>query len=122
MISLFLHVSVHVHVTASHDNGRHNCPPQVCPAHMWAHVPTPVPDALFHLNQRFQDDPCPTKLGLGVGAYRSEEGTPYVLEVVREAEAALAQGRAGTRGGAEAGGVELRLGIVVAHHCPTCVP
>eukprot|EP00667_Euglena_gracilis_P011304 EG_transcript_11546 len=62
---------------------------------MWAHVPTPVPDALFHLNQRFQDDPCPTKLGLGVGAYRSEEGTPYVLEVVREAEAALAQGRAG---------------------------
>jgi len=48
-----------------------------------------APDALFHLNARFAADPHPDKLGLGVGAYRSEEGKPYVLEVVREAEAAL---------------------------------
>ncbi len=49
-------------------------------------MPTPAPDALFHLNQRFQEDTVPEKLGLGVGAYRSDEGKPYVLEVVREAE------------------------------------
>ena len=48
---------------------------------MWAHVPNPQPDPLFALNARFKVDTDPNKLGLGVGAYRSEDGSPYVLEV-----------------------------------------
>jgi aspartate/tyrosine/aromatic aminotransferase len=37
----------------------------------------------------YNKDPSPVKLNLGVGAYRTEEGKPYVLRVVREAERRL---------------------------------
>ncbi|KAF3580070.1 hypothetical protein DY000_02034295 [Brassica cretica] len=37
-----------------------------------------------------RDDPCPVKLNLIAGAYRTEEGKPLVLEVVRKAEQQLA--------------------------------
>ncbi|KAF2566238.1 hypothetical protein F2Q68_00027361 [Brassica cretica] len=37
-----------------------------------------------------RDDPCPVKLNLSAGAYRTEEGKPLVLEVVRKAEQQLA--------------------------------
>ncbi|KAG2262303.1 hypothetical protein Bca52824_069382 [Brassica carinata] len=37
-----------------------------------------------------RDDPCPVKLNLIAGAYRTEEGKPLVLEVVRRAEQQLA--------------------------------
>nr|VDD08994.1 unnamed protein product [Brassica oleracea] len=36
-----------------------------------------------------RDDPCPVKLNLSAGAYRTEEGKPLVLEVVRKAEQQL---------------------------------
>lgn len=42
-------------------------------------------DPLFPM-QAFRADPDPTKLNLGVGAYRTEELQPYVLPVVRKAE------------------------------------
>ncbi|CAN7012518.1 unnamed protein product [Brassica oleracea var. botrytis] len=37
-----------------------------------------------------RDDPCPVKLNVSARAYRTEEGKPLVLEVVRKAEQQLA--------------------------------
>ena len=36
--------------------------------------------------EAFKKDPSPQKINLGVGAYRTEEGKPLVLNVVRKAE------------------------------------
>ena len=36
--------------------------------------------------EAFKKDPSPDKINLGVGAYRTEEGKPLVLNVVRKAE------------------------------------
>ena len=36
--------------------------------------------------EAFKKDPSPEKINLGVGAYRTEEGKPLVLNVVRKAE------------------------------------
>ena len=40
---------------------------------------------------RFKNDTDPRKINLGIDAYRTEEGKPYILDVVKEAEAALLQ-------------------------------
>jgi len=47
------------------------------------------PDAIFFTKTRFKNDTNPKKINLGIGAYRTEEGKPYILEVVKDAEAAL---------------------------------
>lgn len=39
----------------------------------------------------FKKDQDPRKLNLGVGAYRTEEGKPLVLDVVRKAERRIAE-------------------------------
>jgi aspartate aminotransferase len=39
-----------------------------------------------------QADRHPQKVSLGVGAYRTEEGKPWILPVVKKAEQLLAQG------------------------------
>ncbi|MDP2434832.1 MAG: aspartate aminotransferase [archaeon] len=49
-------------------------------------VPQVPEDAIFALQRAFSADKDPRKLNLGIGAYRTSEGKPYVLEVVREAE------------------------------------
>jgi aspartate aminotransferase len=41
------------------------------------------------ITEAYKADPSPNKLNLGVGAYRTEEGKPLVLNVVRKAEAKL---------------------------------
>ena len=46
-------------------------------------------DPILGLRDRYIADPHPSKLSVAVGAYRTEEGKPLVLECVREAEAAL---------------------------------
>lgn len=62
--------------------------------------PTSAPSAFQHLKQApddpiigvttaFYKDPSPVKLNVGVGAYRCEEGKPYVPRVVQEAERRL---------------------------------
>jgi aspartate aminotransferase len=45
-----------------------------------------APDAIFHTNSRFLGDNDPRKINLGIGAYRTEEGKPYVLKIVKEVE------------------------------------
>ena len=42
------------------------------------------PDPILGITEAFKLDDHPDKLNLGVGAYRTEELKPYVLNVVRE--------------------------------------
>ncbi|KAH7685717.1 Aspartate aminotransferase protein [Dioscorea alata] len=46
-------------------------------------------DPILGVTVAFNKDPCPMKVNLGVGAYRTEEGKPLVLNVVRRAEQML---------------------------------
>lgn len=47
------------------------------------------PIEVFALNKAFLEDQSPQKVNLGVGAYRTEEGKPWVLPVVKKAEKAI---------------------------------
>ncbi|XP_055618857.1 aspartate aminotransferase, cytoplasmic [Toxorhynchites rutilus septentrionalis] len=47
------------------------------------------PIEVFALNQACLKDPNPNKVNLGVGAYRTNEGKPWILPVVKKAEAAI---------------------------------
>jgi aspartate aminotransferase len=44
------------------------------------------PDPILGINIAFNADQDPRKVNLGVGAYRTDDGKPYVLEVVKKAE------------------------------------
>lgn len=57
---------------------------------VFSKVPVAPPDAILGLNTQFKADPHPKKVNLGVGAYRTNEGKPYVLPVVRRVEQDLA--------------------------------
>ncbi|GAB4852599.1 hypothetical protein Ancab_016813 [Ancistrocladus abbreviatus] len=46
-------------------------------------------DPILGVTVAYNKDPSPVKLNLGVGAYRTEEGKPLVLDVVRKAEQML---------------------------------
>jgi aspartate/tyrosine/aromatic aminotransferase len=46
-------------------------------------------DPILGLTQGFKADKNPKKVNLGVGAYRDNDGKPYVFPVVRKAEAAI---------------------------------
>ncbi|KAJ7965978.1 Aspartate aminotransferase [Quillaja saponaria] len=55
----------------------------------FAHLPR-VPEApIFAVMSAYKNDPSPVKLNLGMGVYRTEEGKPFLLPVVREAELLL---------------------------------
>eukprot|EP01025_Chloroclados_australasicus_P018885 TRINITY_DN2007_c0_g1_i1.p1 TRINITY_DN2007_c0_g1~~TRINITY_DN2007_c0_g1_i1.p1 ORF type:complete len:468 (-),score=59.23 TRINITY_DN2007_c0_g1_i1:667-2070(-) len=49
------------------------------------------PDPILGVTEAFKADTSPDKLNLGVGAYRTEELQPYVLQVVRKAEEIMLQ-------------------------------
>ena len=42
------------------------------------------PDPILGVTEAFKRDDHPDRLNLGVGAYRTEELTPYVLDVVKK--------------------------------------
>lgn len=52
-------------------------------------VPLEPPDAIFGLANNFKNDPHGQKVDLVIGAYRSEEGKPWVLPVVDKVERLL---------------------------------
>jgi len=56
------------------------------PSSFFANVKLAPPDEIFNTSAAFQADTSSTKVNLGIGAYRTEEGKPYILEVVKEAE------------------------------------
>lgn len=55
----------------------------------WANFEMAPPDPIIGLNEAYQKDDFPQKVIVGVGAYRDDNGKPYVLPCVREAEKRL---------------------------------
>jgi len=47
------------------------------------------PDAILGVTENFKKDTNPNKINLGVGAYRDDNGKPFVLPSVRKAEVAI---------------------------------
>jgi aspartate/tyrosine/aromatic aminotransferase len=42
------------------------------------------PDAILGITEAYKKDPKPKKINLGAGAYRDDQGKPYVLPVVKK--------------------------------------
>uniref|UniRef100_A0A672QPK5 Aspartate aminotransferase n=2 Tax=Sinocyclocheilus grahami TaxID=75366 RepID=A0A672QPK5_SINGR len=57
---------------------------------IFGEVPLAAPVAVFKLTADFREDQNPSKVNLGVGAYRTDEGQPWVLPVVRKVEKMIA--------------------------------
>lgn len=55
----------------------------------WADVKMGPPDAILGITEAFKKDSFDLKINLGVGAYRDDNGKPYVLPSVRKAEKTL---------------------------------
>jgi len=53
---------------------------------IFSHIPVAPIDPILGTSLLFNADKDARKINLGVGAYRSEEGKPHVLNVIREAE------------------------------------
>jgi aspartate aminotransferase len=58
-------------------------------ASVFAGIAQAPEDPILGVTVAFNKDPSPVKINLGVGAYRTEEGKPLVLNVVRRAEQML---------------------------------
>jgi len=52
----------------------------------WSHVKLGPPDPILGITEAFNKDTHPKKINLGVGAYRDDNGKPFVLSCVKEAE------------------------------------
>lgn len=57
---------------------------------IFSNVQDAPPIEVFALSRAYNADQSPKKVNLGVGAYRTDEGKPWVLPVVRKLEAQLA--------------------------------
>ncbi|KAI9224536.1 pyridoxal phosphate-dependent transferase [Blastocladiella britannica] len=55
-------------------------------ASTWANVKMGPADPILGVTEAFKADTNPKKMNLGVGAYRDDQGKPYVLSCVRKAE------------------------------------
>lgn len=51
---------------------------------VFQNTPLAAEDAIFALTAMFKADPSKDKVSCGVGAYRDNQGLPYVLPVVRK--------------------------------------
>ncbi|TRY66411.1 hypothetical protein DNTS_003370 [Danionella cerebrum] len=56
----------------------------------WTEVQMGPPDPILGVTEAFKRDSNPKKMNLGVGAYRDDQGKPFVLSSVRKAEAQIA--------------------------------
>ncbi|XP_055790201.1 aspartate aminotransferase, mitochondrial [Salvelinus fontinalis] len=56
----------------------------------WSKVQMGPPDPILGVSEAYKRDTNPKKINLGVGAYRDDQGKPYVLSCVRKAEAQIA--------------------------------
>ncbi|KAI1889970.1 hypothetical protein AGOR_G00168390 [Albula goreensis] len=56
----------------------------------WSEVQMGPPDPILGVTEAFKRDTNSKKMNLGVGAYRDDQGKPYVLSCVRKAEAQIA--------------------------------
>lgn len=60
---------------------------------IWEDVPQAAPDAILGIAAAFRESTHPNKVNVCVGAYRDENGKPWVLPSVRRAEEILWQQR-----------------------------
>ncbi|GAX81275.1 hypothetical protein CEUSTIGMA_g8707.t1 [Chlamydomonas eustigma] len=60
-----------------------------CKPSVWEDIEPGEVDPILSISDVWKADADPKKLNLGVGAYRTEEGKPLVLNVVRKAEQAV---------------------------------
>ena len=58
---------------------------------MFSDISAAPPVEVFKLSADYQADTFPTKVSLGVGAYRDDAGKPWILPVVKKAELQLAK-------------------------------
>lgn len=49
----------------------------------WSNVPMGPPDVILGISEAYKRDPDSKKVNLGVGAYRDDEGKPFVLPSIR---------------------------------------
>uniref|UniRef100_A0A6Q2WXJ4 Aspartate aminotransferase n=1 Tax=Esox lucius TaxID=8010 RepID=A0A6Q2WXJ4_ESOLU len=56
----------------------------------WSEVQMGPPDPILGVSEAYKRDTNPKKINLGVGAYRDDQGKPFVLSCVRKAEAQIA--------------------------------
>uniref|UniRef100_A0A2A4K1D0 Aspartate aminotransferase, mitochondrial n=1 Tax=Heliothis virescens TaxID=7102 RepID=A0A2A4K1D0_HELVI len=57
----------------------------------WSNVPMGPPDVILGITEAYKRDTDPKKVNLGVGAYRDDEGKPFILPSVRKAEESIYQ-------------------------------
>jgi len=57
----------------------------------WSGVEMGPPDPILGVTEAFKKDTNPKKINLGVGAYRDDQGKPYVLPSVKQAEVNVAK-------------------------------
>lgn len=50
----------------------------------WDNVKMGPPDVILGITEAYKKDSSPNKVNLGVGAYRDDEGKPFVLPSVRK--------------------------------------
>lgn len=55
----------------------------------WSNVQMGPPDVILGITEAYKKDTHPKKVNLGVGAYRDDEGKPFILPSVRKAEDVL---------------------------------
>ncbi|XP_071947669.1 aspartate aminotransferase, cytoplasmic-like [Antedon mediterranea] len=60
---------------------------------VFSNVQAGLPIAVFQLTIDYKADTSPLKVNLGVGAYRTDDGVPWVLPVVRQVEEQMAADR-----------------------------
>jgi len=60
-------------------------------AGLFGGVQAAPPIEVFKLSKDYQADPHPLKVSLGVGAYRTDEGKPWILPCVKKAEKKLSE-------------------------------
>lgn len=57
----------------------------------WSQVELGPPDAILGITEAYKKDSNPKKINLGVGAYRDDNGKPYVLPTVKKVDVLHAQ-------------------------------
>ncbi|KAK0179717.1 hypothetical protein PV327_005445 [Microctonus hyperodae] len=57
----------------------------------WSHVEMGPPDVILGVTEAYKRDGNPQKINLGVGAYRDDNGKPFLLPSVLKAEARIKQ-------------------------------
>ena len=67
---------------------RHFCFGKV---NLFEHVTMAPPDPILGTAAAFASDPSKDKVNLGIGAYRDENGKPYIFKAVKAAEEKIRQ-------------------------------